>query len=164
MIKTFVVLAAGALAASAAFAQAPQPSSPASSDPPANSKTGSSQFVAAPSGDEWLASSLKGTTVLGSDNQKVGDVADILLDKSGQIRAFVVTVGGAPGQGAKEVAIDLTQFREARGSSGSKPQLKVPMNKDQLAQAPEFKALSNPPSTTGAAPGRSPASRTRRHR
>ncbi len=165
MTRTLVLLAAATgLAVSTAFAQAPQLSSPAASDPPADAKSGGSQFVAAPGPDEWLASSLRGTTVLGSDNQKVGEVADILLDRGGQIRAFVVAVGDASGQGGKEVAIDLTQFREARARGDTRPQLKVRITKDQLAQAPEFKSASNPPTTTGAAPSRSHPSRPhRRH-
>jgi hypothetical protein len=100
---------------------------------------------------------LRGTTVLGSDNQKVGDVVDILLDKSGQVRAFVVGVGGVLGVGAKEVAVDMTQFREVPAGNGNRAQLKVSMTKDQLTQAPDFKRLPSPPTTTGAAPPRSPS-------
>src|SRR5262249_48117519 len=95
-------------------------------------------------------------TVLGSDNQKVGDVVDILFDKSGQVRAFVVGVGGVLGLGAKEVAIDLTQFREVPAGNGNRAQLKVSMTKDQLTQAPDFKPLPSPPATAGAAPSGSP--------
>src|SRR5262249_5966870 len=63
-----------------ARAQAPDP--PAAAGLPADSaKPVSSQIVDAQGRDEWLASKLKGTTVVGSDNQKVGDVVDILLDK-----------------------------------------------------------------------------------
>jgi sporulation protein YlmC with PRC-barrel domain len=155
--KAFVVFATvSALTTAMALAQAPERPGGAAS-PPASAKSGSSQIVDAQGRDEWLASKLRGTTVLGSDNQKVGDVIDILLDKSGQVRAFVVGVGGVLGLGAKEVAIDLTEFREVPPSNGNKPQLKVSMTKEQLTQAPDFKPLPSPPTTTGSAPPRSPS-------
>jgi len=153
--KASIVFATvSALTMSTALAQAPE--RPGAASPPASAKSGSSQIVDAQGRDEWLASKLRGTTVLGSDNQKVGDVVDILLDKSGQVRAFIVGVGGVLGLGSKEVAIDLTEFREVPPSNGSKAQLKVPMTKEQLTQAPDFKPLPSPPATTGSAP-RSPS-------
>src|SRR5258708_14689691 len=78
--RTLVVLAAvSGLTMSTALAQAPAPPSPAPASPPAaaSSKPGSSQIVNTQSKDEWLASKLKGTTVLGSDDQKIGSVTDI---------------------------------------------------------------------------------------
>jgi len=156
--KAFIVFAAASgLTMSAAFAQAPERPGAGTAVPPADSaKPGSSQIVDAQSKDEWLASKVRGTTVLGSDNQKVGDVVDILFDKSGQVRAFIVGVGGVLGLGAKEVAIDLTQFREVPAGNGNRSQLKVSMTKDQLTHAPNFKPLPSPPATTGAAPSGSP--------
>jgi len=155
MTKTLVVLAAlSGLTMSTALAQAQAPQSPAPANPPAAaaSKAGSSQIVNAQSKDEWLASKLKGTTVVGSDDQKIGSIADILFDKTGQVKAFIVGVGGVLGLGAREVAIDMTQFHEMPAANGGPEQLKLGMTKDQLAQADEFKPLPNPPTTTGAAP------------
>jgi hypothetical protein len=153
MTRTLVVLGAlSGLTMSTAFAQAPESPAPANSPAAAISKPGNSQIVNAQSKDEWLASKLKGTTVLGSDDQKIGSVADILLDKTGQVKAFIVGVGGVLGLGAREVAIDMTQFHEVPAANGGPEQLKLGMTKDQLAQADEFKPLPNPPTTTGAAP------------
>src|SRR5258706_2632396 len=118
--KAFIVVATiSALTMPAALAQAPE--RPGAAGGPADSaKTVSSQIVSAQGRDEWLASQLRGTTVLGSDNPKVQDVVAILLDKSGQVRAFIVGVGGVLGLGTKEVAIDLTEFREVPATSGNK--------------------------------------------
>ncbi len=162
MTKAFIVFATvSGLTMSTALAQAPERPGAGAASPSADAvRSGSSQIVDAQGRDEWLASKLRGTTVLGSDNQKVGDVVDILLDKSGQVRAFIVGVGGVLGLGAKEVAIDLTEFREVPASNGSKAQLKVPMTKDQLTQAPDFKPLPSPPATTGSAPSGSPQPRS----
>ena len=43
--------------------------------------------------------------MVGADNQKIGDVTDILFDKNGKIEAYIVSVGGFLGIGAKDVAL-----------------------------------------------------------
>ncbi len=45
-----------------------------------------------------------------SDSQKIGTVSDILFDKDGKIEAYVVSVGGFLGMGAKEVALAPASF------------------------------------------------------
>ena len=55
--------------------------------------------------DQLLASKVKGADVLGSDDKKIGDVSDILFSKDGKIEAFILSVGGFLGVGAKEVAL-----------------------------------------------------------
>lgn len=113
----------------------------------------SSQIIGAQGVDEWLASQLRGTAVVGADNQRIGEVVDVLLDRSGKARAFVVGMGGVGGLGAKEIAIDLSQFHEIPAAgNGARAELKVPLTMDQLAAVPEFKALPVPDATTGAAP------------
>src|SRR3977135_1415497 len=93
MLKRLALISAvSALAMGAALAQSPAP--PASTSTPmatSDMKTGNAQFIAAQKPDQWLASKFKGTDVMGTDNQKVGDVTDILFDKSGsKIDAYVV--------------------------------------------------------------------------
>ena len=113
----------------------------------------SSQVIGAQGADEWLASQLRGTAVVGPDNQRIGEIVDVLLDHSGKVRAFVVGMGGVMGLGGKEIAIDLSQFHEIPAvGSGARPPLKVPLTMEQLAAVPEFKPLPVPDATTGAAP------------
>ena len=154
MNRTLVFAAVSGLTMSTALAQAPAPPSPAPASPPAaaSSTPGSSQIVSAQSKDEWLASKLRGTAVIGSDDQKIGDITDIVFDKSGKVKAFVVGVGGVLGLGAKSVAIEMTQFKEMPATETSKEQMKLSMTKDQLTQAAEFKPLPAPATTTGDAP------------
>jgi len=97
--------AASGLMMSTALAQAPSPPSPASATPPAASsaQAGNPQVINAQSSDEWLASKLKGTSVIGSDNQKIGDVSDILFDKTGQVKAFIVNIGAILGLGGQKL-------------------------------------------------------------
>jgi sporulation protein YlmC with PRC-barrel domain len=114
----------------------------------------SSQVIGAQGADEWLASQLRGTTVVGPDNERIGEVVDVLLDHNGQARAFIVGVGGVMGLGAKEIAIDLAQFHDkpAVNAQGVRAKLKVSLSREALAAVPEFKPLPVPDATTGAAP------------
>ena len=96
---------------------------------------GSAQLVTTQKPDQWLASKFKGTDVLGADNQKIGDVTDILFDKDGKIEAYVVSVGGFLGMGSKDLAIAPASFDIVPGSNGAADKLKLSMTKDQLKEA-----------------------------
>ncbi len=145
MTRSLVIAALLGAATTSAFAQANPPAN-------ANNTAASGQIISAQASDEWLASSLKGTTVIGSDNQKIGEVSDVLVDRSGQVRGFLVGVGGLLGVGAKQVAIDMTAFEDVPTANGKSHELKVPMTKDQAQRAAEFKPLPTAATTTGAAP------------
>jgi hypothetical protein len=146
MNRASVMLAAvSGLVISAALAQAPAPPTAGES-----AKPGNLQIVNSQAKDQMLASQLKGMSVIGSDDQKIGSVVDILMDKSGQVKAYIVGVGGVLGLGAKQVAIEPAAFQQMPSASGS-DQLKMAATKEQLAQATEFKPYQEP-TTTGAAP------------
>ena len=127
--------------------------------------------MSAQGADKWVFSKFKGTDVLGPDDKHIGDVTDLLFDKSGKVDGVVVGVGGFLGIGEKNVAIDLSAFQVVPANTGSSStttsnsddpanmKLKVAWTKDELKNAPDFqyyKAASrtsgNAPATTGAAP------------
>jgi sporulation protein YlmC with PRC-barrel domain len=147
--KLMLSTAVSAVMVTAAFAQSPSSSNP----PPAaqSQASGKANFVTAQKPDQWLATKFKGTDVLGSDNQKIGDVSDILFDKTGKVEAFVVSVGGFLGMGSKEVALAPSSFDVVPGQNGSADKLKLAATKDELKQAQNFARYEPPrPSTTGA--------------
>jgi hypothetical protein len=94
--------------------------------------------------DQWLASKFRGTDVIGPKDEKIGDVADLLFDKSGKVEAIVIGVGGFLGMGQKQVALSLASFDVVAGEQGASPKLKLNMSREQLQQAAEFKPY-NPP-------------------
>jgi sporulation protein YlmC with PRC-barrel domain len=153
MIKKLMIGAAiGALVVSGALAQSPTPPPSSSSSPPAATQPsgGKADFVISQKPDQWLASKFKGTNVMDADNQKIGDVSDILFDKTGKIEAFVVSVGGFLGVGSKEVALAPSSFEVIPGKNGSADILKVSLNQDELKQAQNFARYEPPrPTTTG---------------
>ena len=95
--------------------------------------------------DQWLASRFRGTDVVGADNNKIGDVTDMLFDKTGKIEAYIVSVGGFLGIGAKDVALAPSQFQvmPAEGNT-SYERLKLSMTKEQLQQMASFEAYTPP--------------------
>ncbi len=164
MLKTLMIsTAVSALMVSGAFAQANPPAHPPAAT---TSPAASPKFVAKQSADQWTFSKFKGTDVLGPDNAHIGDVVDMLFDKSGKIDAVVVGVGGFLGIGEKNVALDMSAFQFVPASTGSNNasasndpndiKLKVSWTKDQLKQAPDFQYYKTtrpaPSPTTGMAP------------
>ena len=164
MLKQLMLTTAlSAALTTAAFAQSSSPPS-SSSDTPAAKTESSSMPAAKPEGsgklnfissqrpDQWLATKFKGTDVVGSDNEKIGDVSDILFDKSGKVEAIIISVGGFLGVGAKEVALAPNSFDVVPGQNGALDKLKLSATKDQLKDAQNFARYEppRPTSTTGA--------------
>jgi hypothetical protein len=113
--------------------------------------SGSAQFINSQKPDQFLASKFKGTDVIGADNEKIGDVKDLLFDKSGKIEAFVIGVGGFLGLGSKDVALAPNSFQVVAGdkSKNESDKLRLSMTKDQLKQAANFEPYNPPRATTG---------------
>ena len=95
-----------------------------------------------------LVSNLKGVDVMGSNNEKIGDISDILVSKDGKVEAYLLSIGGFLGVGAKEVALNPSAVQLTQENNTWKA--KINMSKDQLAQAPDFKRHEDRPTTTGA--------------
>ena len=61
--------------------------------------------------DLMRGSQLVGIDVYGADNQKIGDIDEVLVDRQGKIHGLVVGVGGFLGIGQKDVAIPFEQVQ-----------------------------------------------------
>lgn len=102
--------------------------------------SGSATFIPTQSSNQWLTSELKGTDVIGANNERIGDVNDVLFDKDGKVVAYVVGVGGFLGIGAKDVALPPSAFQVVQGKERDELKLKLSMSKDQLKSAADFKS------------------------
>ena len=160
--KLMITTASLALLTGAAIAQAPeQPKQsppaatteqPKTSPPAATANAAKNQVITEQKPDQLLATKFKGTDVMGSDDQKIGDVTDILFDKDGKILAYVVGVGGFLGIGAKDVALSPASFQVMPAGDKGSMKLKLAMTKDELKNAAEFKPHKEASSTTGQSP------------
>ena len=100
-------IAGSLLLASAAFAAEDNATTTAS--PPATamqSSASSSSFQG-----DWRASKVVGLNVYNEKNENVGSINDLLMDKSGSIKAAVISVGGFLGMGARLVAVPFDKVK-----------------------------------------------------
>jgi hypothetical protein len=155
MIKhTLTAAALVAVMAAPATAQqlpAAKPGNISENSVPADGAAGHGGFVQAQHSTDWRGSKLVGATVYGPDNASIGDISDILIDNSGQVRAVVIGVGGFLGVGAKDVAVafDALNIRR-KADSSTVDKVTVNYSKDELKGAPAFAYYEpNPTQTTG---------------
>ncbi len=115
------VAVASALIATPALAQAPK------STPTAQS---------ASSAGLWQGSKLIGLNVYNEQNDKIGDIKDLMVNKSGNIDMVVIGVGGFLGVGERDVAV---KFSELKWSN------------EPVRSSSSSSSNANRPATTGAA-------------
>jgi hypothetical protein len=154
-----VVISAALIAPALAQTQSPDP----------GMRRDSGKFITAQSPNQWLSSKLIGVDVYGPNDEKVGDISEVLVDRSGNAHAVVIGVGGFLGIGKKDVALPFSALKwvsheEANrpggtrpGTTGSSPTADsrttdasqgyphhavIAMTKDELKNAPEFRYAS----------------------
>lgn len=71
------------------------------------------QFMTQMQANQMMASDLIGTRVVSSNNESIGDINDVIVDRNGQIMAAVVGVGGFLGIGEKNVAVPFNSLEFA---------------------------------------------------
>ncbi len=96
-------LAATTMLAGVAFAQTPTPMTDRANTAAAASD---SSFQG-----DWRTSKVVGLKVYNSQNEDIGSINDLLTDKSGNIKAAVISVGGVLGMGSRLVAIPFDKIR-----------------------------------------------------
>jgi sporulation protein YlmC with PRC-barrel domain len=98
-------LAGSALLVTVAFAQTPTATSDqASTASPAAASDSSYQ-------GDWRASKVVGLNVYNDNNESIGSINDLLTDKSGNIKAVVIGVGGFLGVGTHLVAVPYDKIK-----------------------------------------------------
>ena len=139
--------------------EAPSPQSseaaPQSIAPPEESavneapSAGSEQFLRAQQSNDYLASTLIGETVVNAKNETIGDINDLVTDKSGKIVAVLVRAGSFLGIGGKDVAVPFEDLNIARDADNN---LTVLLNVDQntIASAPDYQRLDEQQVVEGA--------------
>ena len=61
--------------------------------------------------NEWQASKLIHMNVYNAQNEKIGDIKELLIDKSGKIDSVAIAVGGFLGVGERDVAVKFDQLK-----------------------------------------------------
>jgi sporulation protein YlmC with PRC-barrel domain len=139
-------VAASALLASVAFAQTPTATTSDRNNMAASETSSSFQ-------GDWRASKVVGLSVYNDNNQSIGSINDLLTDKSGNIKAAVIGVGGFLGVGEHLVVIPFDKIKfvnepvaytSASGNANTMPSNTMPSSTTTTGSA-------STPSTTGAA-------------
>jgi sporulation protein YlmC with PRC-barrel domain len=157
--RMFTTVAAGAIFATAsifapaAFAQsATQPAdnnapamkmSPATTAtaPAATSSAAAGSYLTEQAADQVSANTYIGQSVYNGNNESIGKVTDLIMQKQGGIVAAVVGVGGFLGIGQKNVAVPIGNVTVAQNTQDGTVKLTTSETVDSLKAAPEFKTL-----------------------
>jgi sporulation protein YlmC with PRC-barrel domain len=76
-------------------------------------------------------------SVYDTQNNKIGDVKDVLVDSDGRINALILSVGGFLGAGEKDVAVKFDAVKKTEKDNSVR--LTMNANKDDLKSAPGLK-------------------------
>jgi sporulation protein YlmC with PRC-barrel domain len=162
-------LVATAFMAAPALAQTSSSSSSASSGAAASH---SGQFINHMNPDQWRASKLVGVNIYGQNNEKIGDVNEVLIDRKGNADAIVVGVGGFLGMGEKDVALpfsavewkydrnDLSTASTNRPATTGTTAANPPAS-GSMAANPPATGTAGAPATTGTTAANRPATADR---
>jgi sporulation protein YlmC with PRC-barrel domain len=93
-------------------------------------------MAAAPS-ESWTVTNYYKQAVYDPQENKIGDIEDVLLDKSGKATGLVLGVGGFLGAGEKDVIVPFTAVKTTK--KGDKWWLTLAETKDNLKNAHGFK-------------------------
>ena len=108
----FIIAAAASLMSSAVLAQTAQPNggAPATTVTSTPTTVNSTKWMTQEAAGQWRASKLIGLNVYNNDNEKIGGITELIVDRSGKLDAVVVGAGGFLGLGEHDVAIPYSQI------------------------------------------------------
>jgi hypothetical protein len=138
------------LAAGSAWSADDTPSPPAASNPPAPAPPQNATPPAppkepppAPPASVTILGAKEAHGVLGRDvrsaaNEDMGHIVDVIVDRTGTVRAAVIDFGGFLGVGSRKIVVDWNALRFGRVSDKSDA-VTLELTKDQVKAAPEYK-------------------------
>ena len=109
------------------------------------------EFVTAQQESDWLASSLIGRTVYNFEDQSLGSINDVILNREGQVMAVLIGVGGFLGIGGKDVGVNFAALRFEERKDIERAPSPAPQSGAGLSTTPM--AGTEPPAVPGQAPG-----------
>jgi hypothetical protein len=118
-------------------ATAPQPA--AAPPAPQNDENAKEEKTSVPATvvDGEQLESVLGIEAFGSAGDDMGRIVDIIVDRTGQIRAAIIDFGGFLGVGSRKIAVDWRSLHFDPKKAGA---VVVNLTKDQLRVTPVYKA------------------------
>lgn len=155
IVTTTAIAIVLAMPAASGFAQSPAASPPAASPPAASSAPRAAAPAAATPAattpaarhmrdNEMRASKLIGSSVHDSSDQKIGSIADLIVDRDGKVSDVVIGVGGFLGAGEKNVAVKMADLKRGKDNH-----LVLNTTKDALKQMASYDLNHAAPARSG---------------
>jgi hypothetical protein len=152
LFALFAIICLTAAAAGARAADEAVPPPPATVAPPTPAPTPAPPVVpketakpkdAAPPASVTILSAREAHGVLGRDvrsaaNEDMGKIVDVIVDRTGTVRAAVIDFGGFLGVGSRKIVVDWNALRFGRVADKS-DSVSLELTKDQVKAAPEYK-------------------------
>jgi hypothetical protein len=88
---------------------------------------------------DLTADKLQGARVYGAKDEDIGEINKIVLDDKGQIKLFVLDIGGFLGIGERSIAVTPQELNIVRNAAGDDVRVYVEANKTALMAQPEYK-------------------------
>jgi hypothetical protein len=129
------VMAAAALLALTAVVSVA--SSEDASAPPAPAKTEQSPPPAVTILPNHEVEGILGRQVLSAADENMGRIVDVLVDRSGLVRAAIIDFGGFLGVGSRKIAVDWSALHFPAPAK-PEPPIKLELNRDQVNAAPAY--------------------------
>ena len=146
----FIIAAAASLMSSAALAQQAQLQPGYAMGTTATATKWMTQEAAG----QWRTSKMIGLNVFNNSNEKIGDIAELIIDRSGKLEAVVVGVGGFLGLGEHDVAVPYSQISW----------IYQPVASSSTSTTPTASGAASPASRNESSPALDPAERVRAER
>jgi hypothetical protein len=131
------VMAAAALLALTAIVSVASSQSGPAPPAPAPAKTEQSAPAAVTILPNHEVEGILGREVRSAADENMGRIVDVLVDRSGQVRAAIIDFGGFLGVGSRKIAVDWAALHFPAPAK-PEPPIKLELNRDQVNAAPAY--------------------------
>ncbi|HUI13196.1 MAG TPA: PRC-barrel domain-containing protein [Xanthobacteraceae bacterium] len=122
-----------------AFSEDAQP--PPASNQPAGTPAGAPQPATPPAAvtilNDHEVEGILGREVVSSAGENMGRVVDVLVDRSGQVRAAIIDFGGFLGVGSRKIAVDWNALHFPPPKKAN-AKITLELTRDQVKAAPQY--------------------------
>ncbi len=136
------IIVASMLAALAAATSRAQDNVTPPAQPPSTTTTPRSKEPAPPPSVTIIgardAHGVLGRDVRSPADEDMGHIVDVIVDRSGKVRAAVIDFGGFLGVGSRKIVVDWNALRFG-GVNDKSDSITLELTKDQVRAAPEYK-------------------------
>jgi hypothetical protein len=113
----------------------PQPAQPQQAQPPPAQPAPATPEITVL--DKHEVEGVLGREVLSATNENMGRIVDVLVDRTGQVRAAIIDFGGFLGVGSRKIAVDWNALHfPPPGKAGAR--IALELTRDQVKAAPEY--------------------------